>query len=48
MTIKVRADHTRTEILTYDDPTGGAGLINQIAPNDRTVQPDPESRDMLT
>ena len=45
MTFKERDDYPRTNILIYDDPTGGAGMQDQSALNDREVQRHRESGD---
>jgi len=41
-------DLTRTQLLIYYDPTGGAGMKDQCAVNDRKVQRDPERGDKHT
>ena len=41
--LKIGMSLPEPKTLTYDDPTGGAGMMDQSALNDRKVQRHPES-----
>ena len=47
-TFKRRDDPTEISILIYNDPTGGARMMDQSALNDSKLQRDPESGDKHT